>query len=236
MSDSETTSQAPIPGPDESARQPAAEAATGAGGEESSPPRGGFWRQSALVLVLAVCFGGLLALVESRLRGPIEQNREDETLSAVPALVAGASTGEWVAWGGQRALRALDAGGRQVGWVLPASGSGYADTIRLLIGLTADGSRVTGLYVLEQKETPGLGSKIVSESWRQQFKDLRTDEPVRVVKARPSGNEILAISGATVSSRSVTDIVNESVEAFRAALAAGEVPAASGAQESSDGP
>ena len=52
---------------------------------------------------------------------------------------------------------------------MKTKGQGYADTIERLLGLSTDFRSITGLFVLDQKETPGLGNKIITDAWRSQF-------------------------------------------------------------------
>jgi electron transport complex protein RnfG len=107
------------------------------------------------------------------------------------------------------------AGGSPMGWVVRASDQGYADVIELLVGLAPDGSRLTGLYVLSQKETPGLGDAIRGEGFRGQFEGVSTARPLEVARAgsAPGGpGEIVALTAATISSRSVCNIVNRAVD------------------------
>ena len=63
--------------------------------------------------------------------------------------------------------------------MLPAHGQGFADRIDVLIGVNADVSTITGMYVLDQKETPGLGALITEEPFREQFRGVSTDAPWR---------------------------------------------------------
>jgi len=73
--------------------------------------------------------------------------------------------------------------------------------------------------VLDQKETPGLGAKIIADDWREQFVAMSAADAIAVTKASPAGNEISPVTGATISSESVCKIINETVAQFRAALA-----------------
>ena len=184
--------------------------------------------QAWLVLLLALGFGAALAAVQSRLGPRIEQNKRDETYDQVPCLVSGAvkeNTRELkLKVGGEERVvyKAFDGAGRHVGWVIKATGQGFADVIELLIGLDERAGTITGLYVLENKETPALGNKIVEPGFRDRFRGKSTARPLRVTKKPPrAGNEIQAISGATVSSESVTRIVNAAVAEFRKAISAG---------------
>jgi len=176
-----------------------------------------------LVLVLAAVFAAGLAVVDLAWKGRIEANKRAETVGQIPRLVPGAVTGRKDFVGEVFVYRALDRAGRQVGWVLPAQGQGFADKIELLIGLDLTAEHITGLYVLEQKETPGLGARIVEAGWREQFAGKPATRPLKVSKAATGEEEVQAVTGATISSESVVSIVNEAVAGFRRALQAEEV-------------
>ena len=180
-------------------------------------------KQAWLVLILAIVFAAALACIQAGLSPRIEENKRNETYDQVPALVPGAdqaATEEWTTDDGKIAYRAIAADGEQVGWVIKGAGQGFADKIELLVGLNSEGSRITGLFVLEQKETPALGSKIADKSdpwFRDQFNGKSAAEPTAVTKASPAegSNQVAAISGATISSVAVSDIVNAAVAEFR---------------------
>ena len=177
--------------------------------------------QAWLVLCLALCFGAALAGVEAMLADKIEANKHEETMRQIPSLVGGAVGHQRDEIGGRIVYRATDADGRQIGWVVPAHGQGFADTIELLIGLDAKAQRITGLYVLAQKETPGLGNKIIEPSWLEQFAGKPTTAALAVKKTKPLGqSDILAVTGATISSDTVARIVNDTVADLKDELAA----------------
>jgi len=179
-------------------------------------------KEAWLVILLGVAFGAALAGVQVGLSPIIEQNKLRESQAKVPALVKGAVRGgERLTINGQTVFAGYDAGGQIVGWVVSGGGQGFADRIEVLIGLDARAQRITGLYVLDQKETPGLGNKIENPAFQQPFfaGHLQADKPVRATKAAPSLNEIKAITGATISSESVCGIVNETIQKVREELA-----------------
>jgi len=167
--------------------------------------------------------------VQTTLGPIIEQNKRNETYDVIPQLVEGADKTKTVevdvtGTNGKptRVYRANTTDGRHVGWVVPGTGLGFADRIDLLIGLDPDLATITGIYVLDQKETPGLGNYITENDFQQQFFGKRTDGRVTVVKSDPATdtNEIRALSGATISSDSVTQIVNDTVENLKEAVGA----------------
>lgn len=169
-----------------------------------------------LVLVLALVFGTGLAAVQSALKARIEQNKLNDALGQISKLVPGAERGEQREQNGRTFFAALKADGTVAGWALPARGQGFADIIQVIIGLDTGAESVTGLYVLDQKETPGLGAFITGEKFLAQFAGKPATSALTVVKTAPGGpDEIQAITGATISSESVTAIVNAAVAEFR---------------------
>ena len=189
--------------------------------------------QAWLVLVLATVFGTALAGIQVKLSPVIEANKIRETMKEVPGLVLGkaADTGDLAI--NSRVIEIEKNGiskfypvydvrlkdGSLAGHVAKATGQGYADKIEVLLGLDAGGSKITGLFILDQKETPGLGNRILEKPWRDQFTDKQSGTPLVVVKAKTGqGNEVDGISGATISSRAVTGIVNTTIADIRPQL------------------
>ena len=178
--------------------------------------------QAWLVILLGIIFGAGLAGVQLALSEKIEQNKLAETLAQIPSLVPGAEAGkpeDKIFVEGKPVFKAM-ADGQQVGWVIPANGQGFADVIELLIGVNAEVTQITGLYIIGQKETPGLGNKITENIWLDQFKLKDTLAPLMVVKreAKSGANEIRAVTGATISSESVCNIVNKAMNEMRGKL------------------
>ena len=105
---------------------------------------------------------------------------------------------------------AYDEAGALVGFAVPAEGPGYQDTIKLLYGYSVERKRVVGMEVLESRETPGLGDKIIKDmNFVGNFRDLAVEPAIAAVKGGRSGeNEVDAISGATISSVAVCNIIN----------------------------
>lgn len=205
-----------------------------------TPSNGGYLAQVWLVVFLAIVFGAALAAVQVRLGGVIAANKLNETLAQVPRLVLGPSDaagtasrrgtidiipGSLTVKKGDRStsyqLFRVDQEKKLSGWVVKTRGQGYADKIDLLIGLDAAMDAITGIFVLEQKETPGLGNKITQPSWRQQFVGQKTALPLTVNQFEgKDDNGIDAITGATISSRSVVEIVNRTIRDTRGQLVA----------------
>lgn len=108
-----------------------------------------------------------------------------------------------------------------IGYAIEASGQGYADIIRILYGYKPDKEILIGFQVLESKETPGLGDKIEKEEhFLNNFKALdvslsnngEIQNKVITVKQGEKQNawEIDGITGATISSRAIGNIIGTS--------------------------
>ncbi len=192
--------------------------------DETQVKGGNYIAQAWLILLLAVCFGTGLTGVQISLSEKIKQNKLNETFSQIPHLVPGAETGEEFEIDGRIIYRAIS-GDTQIGWVIPAVGQGFADKIEILIGLDPKAEKLTGLYVLDQKETPGLGNKIIDEDWRIQYVDKSTARQLEVIKVGSCAvNQIMSVTGATISAVAVTDIVNKTVAELKTKLASNVKP------------
>jgi electron transport complex protein RnfG len=104
-----------------------------------------------------------------------------------------------------------DDAGELLGFAIPAEGPGFQDTIKLIYGYDPARSRVVGMQVLESRETPGLGDKIVKDdAFLDCFRDLAiSPDVVATKKGRRQDHEVDAISGATISSVAVVRIINQ---------------------------
>ena len=106
-----------------------------------------------------------------------------------------------------------DASGRRVGFAMSALGVGFQDPMTLMFGYDAEKSQVIAMRVIANKETPGLGDKIVKDSlFVAEFSPVAA--PIAGVKkdrATGAANEVAMITGATVSSRAVIRIINDAV-------------------------
>ena len=95
---------------------------------------------------------------------------------------------------------------------------GYAGPIRLLIGVAMDGT-VTGVRVLEHRETPGLGDRIetTKSGWVLQFDGHSLQNPLPgqwTIKG--DGGDFDQLTGASVSPRAVIRAIKDTLSYFGA--------------------
>lgn len=175
-------------------------------------------KELRLVFALAtVGFIAGVAIVASfqATKETIRKNKEEALQAAVFRVVPGAAKIEpWVAPDGRTYFVCYDASGEVAGVAIEASGQGFQDTIRILYGYSPKENAIVGMEVLESKETPGLGDKIANDpQFQSNFDRLVVDREVVLVKHGEKKNpwEIEAITGATVSSRAITNLLRESL-------------------------
>ena len=114
------------------------------------------------------------------------------------------------------------ADGALVGFAIPAQEPGYQDVIVGMIGYDPARQLVIGFEVLESKETPGLGDKIIKDQrFRESFLALATVPlPVAVKPGeKRAPNEVEAITGATISSKAVLRMVAKALEEWPTPIA-----------------
>ena len=108
---------------------------------------------------------------------------------------------------------AKDAEGNVIGYAVMASPNGYGGEISMVVGVNTDMS-VSGVDIISQSETAGLGAKCVDDDFKGQYAGKTIG--INVVKNGGDENSIDAISSATITSKAVTKGVNSALEAAEA--------------------
>lgn len=110
---------------------------------------------------------------------------------------------------------AKTASGELAGYCVGVHPNGFGGAIEMIVGVTPD-ETLTGIKIVSMAETPGLGSKAQEPKFKDQFSGKGAAQPLTVIKSgTPGDSEIVAISGATISSGAVTSGVNAAAEAVR---------------------
>ncbi|MEO0079122.1 MAG: FMN-binding protein [candidate division WOR-3 bacterium] len=108
-------------------------------------------------------------------------------------------------------------GDRRIGSVLRVAKRGYAGPVPVTAGIDLEG-RIVAIRIASPaeglKETPGLGLKALEESFRSQFQGKSAPE----IRLTRDGGTIEAITGATITSRAVTDALREGMERYQELL------------------
>ncbi len=179
-----------------------------------------------VLTAITVLSGGLLAALDSVTAPKIEKNRQKELKMAITEVLPEFDYYEEIKKGQTK----LFVGRKKqqenpVGIAFRVIGNGFQGRISIMVGVKPDFKELTGIKVLEQVETPGLGTKIVEDPsnksdplwFSNQFKGLQVESDIEVIKnLEPSKpTEIQAISGATISSKAVVDILNQHLKKIK---------------------
>ncbi|MBQ1547856.1 MAG: RnfABCDGE type electron transport complex subunit G [Lachnospiraceae bacterium] len=182
--------------------------------------------KDALILTaITLIAGTALGLVYEITKEPIAKAQEAATQEAYKAVFSDAdSFTEFSGFSAESATEyvqsqgftddvlncvvAKDATGNDLGYVITMqSHAGYGGDITFSMGVRNDGT-MNGYSITDISETAGLGMKSKEEPFMSQFRDIAV-QTLEVVKGGKSAeNQIDAISGATITSKAVTNAVN----------------------------
>ena len=158
--------------------------------------------QMVIVLVVVGIVSGLaLAGIYKYAQPKIEAHQEVVRQEAIYRVLEGTEEVKIIRYKDGEIYQGLNREGDTIGYAFEAKGTGYQGEIILMVGLSPDLATIKGIEVLESKETPGLGGKIEGEDFKGQFRGLST---LKIDK-------IQAISGATISSKSVIKIAQKEI-------------------------
>ncbi len=160
-----------------------------------------------LTLVIFYLIGGfILAFVYANASPKIFRNNEEAEQKALKQLMPDADDitklGDWSIHDKHAKYFIAKKGGETIGYVIQSFGKGYSSYINTFIAVDKD-FKVQRINILAHGETPGLGDEIETDSFKGQFKD-KDFEHLKVLKTETK-EYIQAISGATISSRAVTE-------------------------------
>ncbi len=105
-------------------------------------------------------------------------------------------------------------------YIFEFEGRGLWGIIKGVITLNSDLETIENIKIISQEETPGLGGRIGEEVFLAQFRKKRVSPQLFLILRRKAteANEIDSISGASMTSQALINMINESVMNFRELL------------------
>ncbi len=94
------------------------------------------------------------------------------------------------------------------GYIYTVNPQGYSGQIVLMVGISHPAAQITGVKILQQTETPGLGSKCAEPDFIGQFTGKTLAQPLSVSKKAESPGEVQAITASTITSKAVVGGIN----------------------------
>lgn len=155
-----------------------------------------------ILAVICLAASGLLAGVYTLTKPQIDKQAQAELETALQQVMPQAVSFEAVMSEDEIIYyKGYDKQKKAVGIVFKALAKGYSSTIETLVGLSPEG-KIIAIKVINQNETPGLGTRVTEEAFGGQFINKKADDFSR----------ISAISGATISSSAVIKSVKEKLQ------------------------
>jgi len=169
-----------------------------------------------LFLITFICTL-LLVLCNTLTKDRIAKLQLEAENSAKAEVFPGAESFENIqADGVSAAYVCKDSNGNTAGYCFKTETSGFGGPISVIVGVDIN-CQITGVKIIDMSETPGLGAKASESDWLSQFRD-KTDSISVVKTGNAKDNEINAISGATITSKAVTNGVNLALDAAKEIL------------------
>lgn len=99
-------------------------------------------------------------------------------------------------------------GEQTTGFIYTVGTQGYSSEVLVMVGIELPSVRITGVKILEQHETPGLGAKCTESAFTEQFAATSLKAPLIVSRNAKNDTEIQAITASTITSRAVVKAIN----------------------------
>jgi Na+-translocating ferredoxin:NAD+ oxidoreductase subunit G len=173
----------------------------------------------ALNLMVACLISGCIIAVTYFATADTAEKASQEALNKTMQTMIEGSTG-MKGIEGKDGWYEVDKGNDLIGYIVPSDTKGYGGTIKLLVAVAPDLTVLT-YKIISSNETPGLGDNAKKEPFTSQFTG-KTEEHLIVTKDTSDTEDIVAMSGATISSKAVTKGVYNAEEELKAYLTGGQ--------------
>ena len=164
------------------------------------------------LLVFAALSGLMLAFCESYTAPEIEKIKEQKASEAMSKALPSANNFEPSELG----HIGKDKSNNVVGMVIKTKPKSYGKELEMLVGIENNG-KVSGVEILSHSETPGLGAKVTSDKFKNNFSKLIQENPNPIFKIKKEGGDVDAITAATITSKAFCKGINEALDKYKMA-------------------
>ena len=165
-----------------------------------------FIKLSGILCIITLVAALLLACVNNITAPRIELASQMASENAMKSILSEAETFEKA----DEYITKGFSGKNLAGYCVSLTTAGFGGDIEVMVGIGADGT-VKGIEILNHSETAGLGAKATGEEFKNQFRGKIPYLTV-VKKETESADEIKAITGATITSKAISDAVATAYE------------------------
>jgi len=171
-----------------------------------------FIHYALVLLIITGLACGILAMVNKQTKPVIEKNQAESENNARSQVIEGAVDFE------KQSLKinetksleyyiAKDAQANVLGYTFIALGKGYSGELKTMVGVDPD-FKIKKILVIQQTETPGLGANCTKPEFNEKFANLTFND----LKVDKDGGNIKSISGATITTRAITNSIKETLD------------------------
>lgn len=173
-----------------------------------------FLSMALTLFLVTLIASSALAYIYKITKEPIEQSLLNKKLEAIGQVMPNftndpnAEMYKLMAFDNTDSLEVYPAkkDGKLIGYAVKTfTNNGFGGLVELMVGFTPDFT-ITNIKVLLHSETPGLGSKMTTAKFKDQFKEKKPKDFKLVVKK--DGGDVDAITASTISSRAFCDAVD----------------------------
>ncbi|MFH1904120.1 MAG: RnfABCDGE type electron transport complex subunit G [bacterium] len=166
---------------------------------------------SASLLIIATISGTILGIIYTVTKEPIAKRVKLEEEKALKDIFSEATSFNLTTGKDNYAYYKVYTKNKLIGYAIDASGKGFGSTIKIKVGMNLS-KTIKSIRITSQNETPGLGTRIKRKKFANQFMN-KTLKQVLLKKDSSKGT-IDALTGATISSRAVSEAVQKSITEF----------------------
>lgn len=179
-----------------------------------------FLNMTTTLIVITMIAGVSLGLVNDVTEGPIAKAKLERKINALKSVLPDFNNNPvddmvlFKSKGGPDSLEIYPARMEQdiVGYsIVGSSLKGFNGLVKVMVGFDTQGT-IRNIVVLEQNETPGLGTKVKEDRFLSQFREKNPSEFKLIVKK--DRGDVDALTGATITSRAFNEAVQLAYEAF----------------------
>lgn len=167
-----------------------------------------------LTLICGICAAGL-GFTNSLTAKRIENSQTMAEEKAMKRIISADSYSKKTYFDGTKSYEynlAASESGDVLGYIITTTANGYGGQVRVMVGIGSD-SKIKAIEVVDvSSETPGLGQNANNKTFWSEFEGKESG--VGVAKSNPSGNQVMAITGATITSKAVASCINNAFEIY----------------------
>jgi len=183
-------------------------------------------KPALILLVICVVSSTILSVLYSKTKPIIEQNNKENIENARKAVLPEAAKDNFVAVDAKNVeedekgfdkdsiiyYRGYNDKGKLVGFTFQTAGQGYSSStpVTTMVGINLE-LKIEKIKVIKQQETPGLGANCANPDFAQKF----VSKDPEIIKVDKDGGDIQSITGATITTRAVTNSIRNKFDKIK---------------------